>query len=162
MLSKATANIGTTEKIDYKEDCSMIDLKNGFLEFKDIAIDKVGKTYYPKGNFKGFVVPHEETITIAKSLEVKDGEKIIYRPTVVFIYSPCSFAKRYLQSARINNKIDLDKIYPKDTDETLIVKGFKYPERAEIIYKEKIKKGTEYVGVLLLGSNLIQYGLEIE
>lgn len=153
ILSKATANIGTTEEIDYKEDCSMIDLKNGFLEFKDIAIDKVGKTYYPKGNFKGFVVPHEETITIAKSLEVKDGEKIIYRPTVVFIYSPCSFAKRYLQSARINNKIDLDKIYPKDTDETLIVKGFKYPERAEIIYKEKIKKGTEYVGVLLLGSN---------
>ena len=33
-----------------------------------------------------------------------------------------------------------------------ITRGFKYPLKSEILYKEKIKSGTEYVGVLLLGS----------
>ena len=87
MLSEATAVIGTGEKLDYEKD--------GFLEFKDLAIDKVGKTYYPKGKFEGFLVPHEETITIAKSLEVKNGEEVIYRPTVIFLYSPWDYAVRY-------------------------------------------------------------------
>ena len=72
----------------------MIDLKNGFLEFKDLAINKVGKTYYPKGKFEAYLVPHEETITIAKNLEVKKGEETIYRPTVVFqIFIPCKILK---------------------------------------------------------------------
>ena len=84
-LSEATVNIGTEEKIDYENKCNMVDYENGFLEFKDIAFDKVCKTYYPKGYFEGYMVPHEETITIAKGLEVKDDNKTLYRPTVVFV-----------------------------------------------------------------------------
>ena len=38
-------------------------------------------------------------------------------------------------------------------DNISIIRGFKYPKREEIVYKENIKRGTEYVGVLLLGSN---------
>lgn len=151
MLSEATANIGTNEKIDYEKECKEIDFKNGFLEFKDIAIDKAGKTYYPKGKFEGFIVPHEETITIAKSLEVKSGEEVIYRPTVIFLYSPCNFAVKYLKCARVNDYLHPDINKPQNIDNH-IIRGFKYPERAEIIYKEQIKNGTEYVGVLLLGS----------
>lgn len=151
MLSEATVNIGTKEKVDYENECKTIDFKNGFLEFKDIAIDKVGKTYYPKGKFEGFLVPHEETITIAKSLEIKNGEEVIYRPTVMFLYSPCDFAVKYLKSARVNDYMHID-INKQQDIENHIIRGFKYPERAEIIYKEQIKKGTEYVGVLLLGS----------
>ena len=147
MLSESTVNIGTNEKIDYQKDCKMIDLKNGFLEFKDLAIDKIGKTYYPKGKFEAFIVPHEETITIAKSLEVKNENEAIYRPTVMFLYSPCDFAVKYLKSARVDKSLQLDTNRKQN-----IIRGFKYPERAEIIYKEQIKNGTEYVGVLLLGS----------
>lgn len=147
MLSEATINIGTNEKIDYQEECKMLDFKNGFLEFKDIAIDKMGKTYYPKGKFEAFIVPHEETITIAKSLEVKNGNNVTYRPTVMFLYSPCDFAVNYLKGARVDNSLQIDTNRKQE-----IIRGFKYPERSEIIYKEQIKKGTEYVGVLLLGS----------
>ena len=150
MLSEATANIGTSEKIDYEKECKNLDFKNGFLEFKDIAIDKVGKTYYPKGEFEGFLVPHEETITIAKSLEVKKGEEVIYRPTVIFLYSPCEFAVKYLKKAKVNDYLHPDIHKPQD-DDISIIRGFKYPKRAEIPYKENIKRGTEYVGVLLLG-----------
>ena len=151
MLSEATINLGINEKIDYEKECKKFDLKNGFLEFKDIAIDKVGKTYYPNGKFEGFLVPHEETITIAKSLEVKEGEEVIYRPTVVFLYSPCDFAIGYLNAARVNNYLNPDVTKPQD-EKNQIIRGFKYPKRAEILYKENIKHGTEYVGVLLLGS----------
>lgn len=152
MLSEATVNIGTHEKIDYQKECKSIDLKNGFLTFKDLAIDKVGKTYYPKGKFEGFLVPHEETITIAKSLEVKNREEVIYRPTVMFLYSPCKFAIKYLKSARVNDYLNHDSTKQQNTKNE-IIRGFKYPKRAEILYKEQIKNGTEYVGVLLLGSN---------
>lgn len=126
-------------------------LKNGFLEFNDIAIDKVGKTYYPKGKFEGFLVPHEETITIAKHLEVKNGEEVVYRPTVIFLYSPCDFAVKYLKEARVNDYLNPNITKPQNI-ENEIIRGFKYPKSAEILYKEQIKHGTEYVGVLLLGS----------
>ena len=148
MLSEATINVGTNENISNKEDYKNLDLENGFLEFKDIAIEKMGKTYYPKGKFEGFIVPHEETITIAKSLEVKKEEEVIYRPTVMFIYSPCNHAINYLKNAKVNSY--LEKNINMNGNE--IIRGYKYPQKAEIIYKENIKKGTEYVGVLLLGS----------
>lgn len=151
MLSEATANIGTDEIINDKEEIKKLDFKNGFLEFKDIAINKVGKTYYPNGYFEGFLVPHEETITIAKSLEVKKEDKVIYRPTVIFLYSPCDFAIKYLKEAKVNDYLHTDINKPQD-DNVSIIRGYKYPERAEIIYKENIKHGTEYVGVLLLGN----------
>ena len=151
MLSESTVNIGTHEQVVYSKEYKNIDIKNGFLEFKDLAIDKVGKTYYPKGKFEGFVVPHEETITIAKSLEVKSGEEVIYRPTVIFLYSPCDFAVKYLKSARVNDYSNEDIDKPQNIENN-IIRGFEYPKRAEIIYKEQIKDGTEYVGVLLLGS----------
>ena len=151
MLSESTVNIGTHEQVVYSKEYKNRDVKNGFLEFKDLAIDKVGKTYYPKGKFEGFVVPHEETITIAKSLEVKSGEEVIYRPTVIFLYSPCDFAVKYLKSARVNDYSNEDIDKPQNIENN-IIRGFEYPKRAEIIYKEQIKDGTEYVGVLLLGS----------
>lgn len=153
MLSEATANIGTAENSYNETECNMIDLKNGFLEFKELAINKVGKTYYPKGSFEAYLVPHEETITIAKSLEVKSGGEVLYRPTVVFLYSPCDYAIKYLQRAKANEDSDANSLQDiKNANNNLVIRGFKYPERAEIIYKEKIKDGTEYVGVLLLGS----------
>ncbi len=105
------------------------------------------KHFTLNGKMTGFVVPHEETITISKSLEIKENNKAIYRPTVIFIYSPCEFAIGYLEKARINSSIDSSEV-----QKSKIIHGFKYPKKAEIVYKENIKDGTEYVGVLLLGS----------
>ena len=164
MISEAAVNIGTGEKIDYENECNMVDYKNGFLEFKNIAIDKIGKTYYPKGIFNGFVVPHEETITIAKALEVKEQDDVIYRPTVLFIYSPCDYAIDYLKKARVNKHFNYKEQNVNNFSSNSIVRGFKYPERSQIVYKENIKNGTEYVGVLLLGSkfNPVWVGNRIE
>ena len=152
MLSEATINIGTHENIGFEDKCKLIDKKNGFIELKKLAIETRCKTYYPNGYFEGFLVPHEETITIAKSLEVKEKDEVVYRPSVMFLYSPCEYATTYLGNAKVkdypnsnlNNQLDL---------ENNIIRGYTYPKDSEIVYKEKIKSGTEFVGVLLMGEN---------
>ena len=156
MLSEATLNIGTHEKIDFENECKLLDYDNGFLEFKKLAAEKKCCTYYPNGKFDGFLVPHEETITIAKSLEVKKDGKVVYRPSVMFLYSPCDFAKKYFLNAKVNEYPNPDPNKPLDcenSDGDSIVRGYIYPKKSEIIYKEKISAGTEYVGVLLIGDN---------
>ena len=156
LLSEATQNVGTHENFNNNEDYNLLDKKNGFLEYKKIAADLKCKTYYPNGYFDGYLVPHEETITIAKGLEVVENGEVIYRPSVMFIYSPCELAKEYLKNAKVNNypNYDLDKPLDCESENGCsIVRGYMYPNDSEIVYKEKIIDGTEYVGVLLLGDN---------
>ena len=156
MLSEATISIGTHEKIDFEDECKLIDYENWFLELKRIAIEKKCKTYYPNGVFEGYLVPHEEIITISKNLELKENDRVVYRPSVMFLYSPCKFARRYFENAKVNEYPEPNPNKPQDgqnqNGET-IIRGYKYPEYSEIVYKEKIEEGTEYVGVLLLGEN---------
>ena len=156
LLSEATQNIGTHELIDNKEECCLLDLEKGFLEYKKIAVDMKCRTYYPNGYFEGYLVPHEETITIAKSLEVEGEEKVVYRPSVMFVYSPCDLAREYLIKAKVNNYPNFDLNKPLDCESETgqnIVRGYVCPNESEIVYREKIKEGTEYVGVLLIGDN---------
>lgn len=156
MLSEATLNIGTHEKIDFEDECNFVNYQKGFLEFKKIAADKKCRTYYPFGEFEGFLVPHEETITIAKSLEVKEGGQVVYRPTVMFVYSPCAYATNYFINAKVNDYPEPDPSKPmdcEDINDRTIIRGYVYPNNFEIVYQEKIVSGTEYVGVLLIGDN---------
>ena len=157
MLSEATFNVGTHENINYKSECNLFDEEKGYLEFRNIALDKKCSTYYPNGKFEGFLVPHEETITIAKSLEVKENGSTIYRPSVMFLYSPCEAAQTYFENSRVNNYPDIDPNKPQDFEDEIgnesVIRGFKYPKDVEILYKENISGGTEYVGVLLIGEN---------
>lgn len=155
MLSEATVNIGTHEKIDFEDECKFLDTNNGFLEFKKLAADQKCRTYYPNGAFEGFLVPHEETITIAKGLEVEKDGNIVYRPTVMFLYSPCEFAQKYFKEAKVNSypNPDPDKPLDFENEKETIVRGYIYPQKADIVYREQISAGTEYVGILLIGEN---------
>lgn len=156
MLSEATVNVGTHENIDFEEECNFVNAEKGFLEFKKIGAEKKCRTYYPGGEFEGFLVPHEETITIAKSLEVKENGKVSYRPTVMFLYSPCVYATNYFKNAKVNDYPNPDPNKPQDVENengTSIIRGYVYPRNFEIVYQEKIASGTEYVGILLLGDN---------
>lgn len=154
MLSEATMNIGTHEKIDFENECNFVDYEKGFLEFRKLAAEKKCRTYYPSGAFEGFTVPHEETITIAKSLEVKENGKVVYRPTVMFLYAPCAYASNYFNNAKVNEYPEPDPLKPLDCENEngkTIIRGYEYPANFEIVYQEKIASGTEYVGVLLMG-----------
>lgn len=153
MLSEATANIGTHERIDFEEECNLVDREKGFLEFKKIAAEKKCRTYYPGGAFEGFLVPHEETVSIARNLEVREGDEVVYRPSVVFLYAPCEYAEQYFKRAKVNEYPVPDPEKPMDKEEggETIIRGYIYPENYDIVYQEDITEGTEYVGVLLIG-----------
>lgn len=156
LLSEATQNIGTHEQISNEDECRLLDYEKGFLEYKNIAAETKCRTYYPNGCFEGYLVPHEETITIANYLEVKENDKVKYRPSVMFLYSPCDAAKEFLTLSKVNDYPTPNPNKPQDInnpDGTSIIRGHIYPNEYEIIYQEKISSGTEYVGVLLIGEN---------
>ncbi len=156
MLSEATVNIGTHENIDFEDECNFVNYDKGFLEFRNIAADKRCCTFYPNGRVEAYPVPHEETVSIAKNLEVKENGKVIYRPTVIFLYQPCPFSDRYFRSAKVNDYPHQDPNKPLDCeneDGSGIIHGYVYPKNFQVAYQEHIASGTEYVGILLLGEN---------
>ena len=166
MLSEATADIGTHEsEVSYP--CNLVDITKGYVEFEKLAVDVKCRTYYPGGRFEGFLVPHEETVSIAKNLEVYENGKVIYRPTVMFIYKPCEYAEKYILQAKVNDYPVPNPDKPKDmscADGDTIIRGYVYPKNYEILYKENIASGTEYVGVLLMGDkfNPVWVGNRVE
>ena len=154
LLTEAAINIGPHEHPDIADGCKYIDPVRGFLEFPYIAADKKCRTYCPGGAFDGYLVPHEETVTIAKSLEVTHHGQVVYRPSVIFLYAPCRLASTYLTNAKVNDYPVPDPAKPADCENEhgpTIIRGHVYPGQTEIVYREKIKSGTEYVGVLLIG-----------
>lgn len=156
MLSEATIHIGTHEKVDYADECNYVNREKGYLEFKKIAAERKCRTYYPGGGFGGYLVPHEEIVSIAKNLEVKEGDKVVYRPTVMFVYLPCPHARNYIEHAKVNEYPVPDPDKPQDCEDENsinIIHGYIYPEKYELVYQEKIESGTEFVGILLLGDN---------
>ena len=156
MLSEATMNIGSHEDIDFEEECKLVDHSHGFLEFKSLAAEVKCRTYYPNGAFEGFLIPHDETATIAKCLEVKHDNEVIYRPSVMFVYSPCHLATEYFEKSKVNDYPELDPAKPLDCDNEngqTIIRGYVYPKYADVVHKEEIISGTEYVGVLIMGDD---------
>jgi homospermidine synthase len=45
-----------------------------------------------EGPFHGFLITHGESISIADYLTLRDGERVVYRPTVHYAYHPCDDA----------------------------------------------------------------------
>ncbi|MCW5597526.1 MAG: hypothetical protein KIT59_00165 [Nitrosomonas sp.] len=45
-----------------------------------------------QGSYRGFLITHSESISLANYLTVKEGDNISYRPTVYYAYHPCDAA----------------------------------------------------------------------
>ncbi|MCO6427942.1 homospermidine synthase [Nitrosomonas communis] len=45
-----------------------------------------------QGAYRGFLITHSESISLADYLTVKEGNKLCYRPTVYYAYHPCDAA----------------------------------------------------------------------
>lgn len=154
LLSESCIDLGTHEDQKTLPPHNVLDAKQGYLELSNIAEDVRLMSCYPEGTFEGHVVPHEETITIAKSLEVFDESgNLIYRPSVAFVYSPCDAAYRELADNKVNSYPNPDPAKPQDNKNPVrsIIRGHLEPEETAIAYREHIKSGTEYVGILLIG-----------
>jgi homospermidine synthase len=83
-----------------------------------------------EGPYHGFLITHGESISIADYLTVKDGGRVEGRPTCHYVYHPCDDAVSSLHE--------------------FAGKNWRLQERKRLMMEE-IVKGTDELGVLLMG-----------
>jgi homospermidine synthase len=89
------------------------------------------RTWTPlEGSFHGFLITHNEAISIADYYTVRDGGRVLYRPTVHYAYHPCDDAVLSLHE--------------------LAGKNWHMQPRQRLMMEE-IDSGIDELGVLLLG-----------
>lgn len=89
------------------------------------------RTWTPKaGPFIGRLVTHNEAISIADYYTLREGEAVVYRPTVHYAYHPCDDAV-----------LSLDEMQGR---------AWQAPERQRLLMEE-ITAGIDELGVLLMG-----------
>ncbi|MCX7367288.1 MAG: saccharopine dehydrogenase NADP-binding domain-containing protein [Alphaproteobacteria bacterium] len=89
------------------------------------------RTWTPlEGPFHGFIITHNESISMADYFTVRDGKKVVYRPTVHYAYHPCDAAIMSMHE--------------------IAGKNLKQQKRQRLIVEE-ITSGRDELGVLLMG-----------
>jgi homospermidine synthase len=89
------------------------------------------RTWTPlAGPFHGFLVTHNESISISDYLTVRDGDRVVYRPTVHYAYHPCDGAVLSLHEMAGRNW---------------------RPQEEQRLIVEEIVTGVDELGVLLMG-----------
>jgi homospermidine synthase len=91
----------------------------------------------------GFLVTHNEAISIPDFFTVKDGEKVVYRPTCHYAYHPCNEAVLSLHE--------------------MFGQAGKVQEEQHILEEDEIVDGIDELGVLLYGhaKNAYWYGSQL-
>ncbi|KTD57818.1 saccharopine dehydrogenase C-terminal domain-containing protein [Legionella shakespearei] len=90
------------------------------------------RTWTPaSGAFNGFLITHNESLSIADYLTLKQDGKVMYRPTVHYAYHPCPDAVLSLKE---------------------LVKRKYIPQKDKRIMLNEIVDGTDELGVLLMGN----------
>lgn len=89
------------------------------------------RTWTPiEGPFHGYIITHNESISIADYLTVRNGRRVVYRPTVNYAYHPCDQAIMSMHE--------------------IAGKNLRQQKRQRLIVDE-ITSGRDELGVLLMG-----------
>lgn len=84
-----------------------------------------------QGPYHGFLVTHAESLSIADHLTVREGSKVVYRPTVHYVYHPCDDAVLSVHE--------------------LAGANWRLQSRHRIL-RDEISGGIDELGVLLMGN----------
>ncbi len=101
------------------------------------------RTWTPKaGHFHGFLITHSEAISLADYYTVKEGDRVVYRPTTHYAYQPCDNAVLSVHEFAGRNWHLQDK---------------------KRIMLDEITQGIDELGVLLAGhgKNAYWYGSQL-
>jgi len=88
------------------------------------------KTWTPDGPGEGYLVTHNESLSIADYFSHSEGSTLTYRPTVYYAYQPCEIAQQSIKQWQRSRMT--------------------YPENCYVLKPEDIVSGTDYLGVLLI------------
>ncbi len=101
-----------------------------------IYLDRPGaltpvRSWTPReGSYHGFLITHDESITLADYFTVIEDGATVFRPTVMYAYHPCDDAVLSLREYAGNN--------------------WKQPRKKRVMFDE-IEHGSDELGVLLMG-----------
>lgn len=101
------------------------------------------RTWTPsRQHFIGRIITHNESISISDFLTIKNGDKVIYRPTVHYVYRPCDAAMLSLEET-IGNNLEL--------------------QNEQRIFLDEIVNGMDEMGILIMGhkKNTYWYGSQL-
>ena len=89
------------------------------------------RTWTPlEGPFHGFIITHNESISIADYFTLRDGRKVVYRPTVHYAYHPCDQAIMSMHEIAGKNL---------------------HQQKRQRLIVDEITSGRDELGVLLMG-----------
>ncbi|MFA5841870.1 MAG: saccharopine dehydrogenase C-terminal domain-containing protein [Candidatus Paceibacterota bacterium] len=107
------------------------------------GVETLVRTWTPaRESFIGRMITHNEAISISDFFTLKDGEEVIYRPTVHYAYRPCDAAVLSIEESVGNNLALQDE---------------------QKILVDEIVSGMDELGVLLMGhkKNTYWYGSQL-
>lgn len=124
ILGCVEASWGTHEE---KMPKHTIMMKDNFIIMDYTCIHTMAQSVVPLyGRYFGYIIRHDEVNTIGKTLELREGDKIIYKPSIYYVYHPCDSAK-----------ISMDELTEKDKEY--------HPKWRLLTYE--ITKGRDILGV---------------
>ncbi len=85
-----------------------------------------------EGAYQGFLITHNESISIADYLTLKEGDKVVYRPTVHYAYHPCDDAV-----------LSVHELLGKNLQQQV----------SNRLIRDEIVSGIDELGVLLMGNS---------
>ena len=124
-ISHPEIAFGTMEEFFSIEKVADFDYDDLFIAMDGMSFDYPRTVFSPQGFVEGRIVTHEEVFSIRDFLTY--GE---YRPTVMFIYSPCDYAEK-----------------------SIVRSKYYEPERFRLLSGKDISSGGESVGVILSGDH---------
>lgn len=118
----------------------------GCADAPSVWLDRPGaatrvRSWTPQeGPYLGFLVTHSESLSIADCLTLREGDTLVYRPTVHYAYHPCDDAVLSLHE--------------------LAGRNWRLQNRRRLLGPDDIAAGMDELGVLLLGHarNAYWYG----
>ncbi len=102
------------------------------------------RTWTPlEGPFHGFIITHNESISMADYYTVRDGGQVTYRPTVHYAYHPCDQAIMSMHECAGKNL---------------------HQQKSQRLIVDEITEGRDELGVLLMGhaKGIYWYGSQLD
>lgn len=102
-LGCVEASWGTHEVVNFKPG-DKIELHDMYLIWRKIGAYTYAQSWVPLyGRIIGNVIRHDESFTIGRSLTVKESDKIVYKPSVYYVYHPTNEARMSLEELKDRN-----------------------------------------------------------
>jgi len=102
------------------------------------------RTWTPlEGPFHGFIITHNESISMADYYTLRDGDRVTYRPTVHYAYHPCDQAIMSMHECAGKNM---------------------HQQKSQRLIVDEITEGRDELGVLLMGhaKGIYWYGSQLD